>query len=99
MPVISAFCSPESGVRVVWVTLGWGLGAERVVRLGLLLVVFARVTGAFLVEGTLRDRAEVERDFAVVLVFVGVGFLLVVRVAIKFSAEITELIIHFGRGF
>jgi hypothetical protein len=65
MPVISAFCSPDRGVRGVEVTLGWGLGVERVVRLGVLLLDFALVTGVLFV---LRffDRVEVERGFAFV---------------------------------
>jgi hypothetical protein len=66
MPVISAFCSPERGGRGAGVGLGCGFWEERVVRLGLLVVVFDLVDGVFLVVA-LFDRVELERDLAVVL--------------------------------
>lgn len=47
IPVISAFCSPERGVRGVEDTLGWGLGADRVALLGVLLDVRALLDGVF----------------------------------------------------
>ena len=81
MPVISAFCSPDRGVRGFEVTLGWGLGVVCVVFLGVLLLVLALLAGDFFVVA-LFDRVEVERGFAVVLVLEEVVFLLVVRVAI-----------------
>ena len=59
MPVISAFCSPERGVRGVEATFVCGFGEERVVRFGLLAGVFDRVDGEFLVV-ILFDRVEVE---------------------------------------
>jgi len=83
IPVISAFCSPERGVRGVEDTLGWGLGADRVALLGVLLDVRALLDGVFLAAVTLLERVEVERGFAVVLVFDDVVFLLVVRFAIN----------------
>lgn len=83
IPVISAFCSPERGVRGVEGTLGWGLGADRVVLLDVLLDVRALLEGVFLAAVTLLERVEVERGFAVVLVFDVVVFLLVVRFAIN----------------
>jgi len=83
IPVISAFFSAESGVRGVEGTLGWGLGADRVVLLGGLLDVRALLEGVFLAAVTLLERVEVERGFAVVLVFDVVVFLLVVRFAIN----------------
>jgi hypothetical protein len=46
--------------------LGCGFWEERVVRLGLLVVVFDLVDGVFLVVA-LFDRVELERDLAVVL--------------------------------
>ena len=95
IPVISAFCSPERGVRGLEVTLGCGLGVEYVVRLGVLAPVFARFEVAFLVVALL-VRVVDARGFAVVLVFVAVGFLLVVRVAIEFSVIYPVLIIHLG---
>jgi hypothetical protein len=66
MPVISAFCSPERGGRAAGVGLGCGFWEERVVRFGLLGVVFDLVEGVFLVVA-LFDRVDVERGFAVVL--------------------------------
>lgn len=82
-------------MRGLKATLGWGLGVERVVRLGVLMLVFARFEGAFLVL-TLLDRVVVARGFGVVLVLVAVGFLFVVRVAINFSVINPVLIIHLG---
>ena len=97
IPVISAFCSPERGVRGEEAIFGWGLGEDRVVRLGVLPVDIALLAGAFFVV-TLFERGVVARGFVVVLAFVAVGFLLVVRVAIIFSAGIADLIIHFGKA-
>jgi len=81
MPVMSAFCSPDKGVRGVEVTFGWVLGAERFVCFLLLLDALALLAGDFF-EVTLLDLAVVVRGFAVVLVVPEVVFL-VVRVAIK----------------
>lgn len=71
---------------------------ERVVRLGVLVLVFDLLAGAFFVV-TLFDRVVVARGFAVVFAFVAVGFLLVVRVAIKFSVINPVLIIHLGGDY
>lgn len=79
--MMSAFCSPDKGVRGVEVTFSWDLGAERVVCLLLLLDAFALLAGVFF-EVTLLDLAVVVRGFAVVLVVPEVVFF-VVRVAIK----------------
>ena len=69
--MISAFCSPERGVRGVEDTLGWGLGADRVVLLNVLLDVRALLEGVFLAAVTLLERVEVERGFAVVCAYIG----------------------------
>ena len=82
MPVISAFCSPDSGVLGGGAILGWGLWVVRVVFLVALLLVLARLEDGFLV-APLLEGVEVERGFAVVLALVAVFFVLVVRVAIN----------------